>query len=1063
MRRGWNARLDSLETRNLLTASPELVSHGAVCTCAGCLPPRDLPQLAIAPRPSLARESLVIPRLESNPSAPVTIFLDFDGDAGGAWGGYTVTPTPAFDTNNDSAHFDATEIDEIRRMWQLVVDAYSPFDVNVTTADPGPLVDGASVRAVVGGNSNWTGGNYGGLAFIGSFTNTLPNTVWVFSDLTGRGSADHVGWTARVISHELGHSFGLWHQSVISPSTGFNEGEYDNGTPLTSPLMGYQYAGQRSTWRTGLNTLGEMQNDVATMLAGGLSPIVDDVPTGQTRLLTLGTPIGGRIETPTDTDSFTFTLASSRIINFRADPPLTGVHGTGTLDVAMRLTGAGVNRDLDSFALGESLSVALAPGTYTLQVRAGSTRLGYSNLGSYTVSATAVDAVHSVDLNDNRMRVSWSTVGGAGIYIVRASSPALPYESVYDVVPASGGTSQSKDYHYFGTGIDVVIEAYASAGDLTTPLARYGAIRADLHEFTSGPFVTPTSGDPVEAEDFLAEYVSNIADPNPINPSERRTIDLTDQNLGNARHYRPTIVDLDQSTDPGRPGYVVTRTQPGEELTYFINNGNAGLYVVELRVSNPQSGGSVAVRLDGGISNLFSTTLNIPSTGSFDTYRTIRTAPFTLEAGVPGFYRMLKIKFLTASSTGSAGNFDYFQLVPYTLVQPPLAPTSLAASSTLVGNVPQVHLNWVDNSGDEQGFHIERRLSGQDDTAWQVWRSVGPNVSAYTSTQNLAAGTTYDFRVVAYNDNGRSSPSNVATIRIVTPIAQPPAAPTGLAASYDPSSNIVRLVWRDNSNNETEFVIQRRLRGQGASSWRYATRALPNNTSAIDGGVLRDTAYEYRVLAVNSGGTGVSNIVSITTSRPDTPPAAPSDFRGAFDRAANLVRFSWQDNSTNESHFIIQRRYRGEGDSAWRNVLETGANANAGTDDQILLNVVYEYRVLASNDGGYSVSNLIEIGTALIQAPIRLRTPSTALPRNVLLAWDDRSNNESGFEVQRRVINGTWSTLVTTGTNINWFRDTTAASGARYEYRVRAFGPAGREPSEFSNTLSVSLIETSSR
>ena len=115
MRRRWILRafLDSLEARALLTADREnlgnLVSHGAVCTCPGCLPPRDVPDQTITVRRPSAGESLLVPQLNSDPTAPVKIYLDFDGDAGGSWGGSTVTPTPAFDTNGDVANFDSIE------------------------------------------------------------------------------------------------------------------------------------------------------------------------------------------------------------------------------------------------------------------------------------------------------------------------------------------------------------------------------------------------------------------------------------------------------------------------------------------------------------------------------------------------------------------------------------------------------------------------------------------------------------------------------------------------------------------------------------------------------------------------------------------------------------------------------------------------------------------------------------------------------------------------------------------------------------------------------------------
>jgi hypothetical protein len=84
-----------------------------------------------------------------------------------------------------------------------------------------------------------------------------------------------------------------------------------------------------------------------------------------------------------------------------------------------------------------------------------------------------------------------------------------------------------------------------------------------------------------------------------------------------------------------------------------------------------------------------------------------------------------------------------------TLPQTPAAPTGLIATATTAS---QIDLHWRDNSKDETGFRIDRKLGSSG--VWSQIAVVGANTTAFFAG-GLSPGSTYYFRVFAVNGFGK--------------------------------------------------------------------------------------------------------------------------------------------------------------------------------------------------------------------------------------------------------------------------------------------------------------------
>ena len=94
----------------------------------------------------------------------------------------------------------------------------------------------------------------------------------------------------------------------------------------------------------------------------------------------------------------------------------------------------------------------------------------------------------------------------------------------------------------------------------------------------------------------------------------------------------------------------------------------------------------------------------------------------------------------------------------------PAAPSNLTAKTSLQNGSAQVQLQWKSNSNNQSGFVVQRSSDGG--ATWTILVVLPGNPNSYTDT-TAGRGTSYTYRVYAYNPVGNSPLSNLA--KVTTP------------------------------------------------------------------------------------------------------------------------------------------------------------------------------------------------------------------------------------------------------------------------------------------------------
>lgn len=318
-------------------------------------------------------------QLASLPGADKTIFLDFDGHIteGTSWNtnyGFDTITSPPYDTDGDPDSWSATELQVIRDAWASAVEDFAPWNVNVTTIDPGvealrrsDVGDTRWGARVVMTDDTFAGCGCGGHAFIGAFDDVADEPTFVYNK-------SFVG-VAEAISHEVGHMLGLHHDGTTTGDA-YYYGHDGSGSPGWAPIMGAAYYYPVTQWsrQEYFQANNTNQDDVAIIGAFGngndfgvrVDDHGDDLATS-TVLATQQVSVDGVISTGADVDAFSFTTVNGADISFVVD--VAPVRPNLDVELTLRdADGTVLAVDNDGEALTAGFDAMVDAGTYSVTV-----------------------------------------------------------------------------------------------------------------------------------------------------------------------------------------------------------------------------------------------------------------------------------------------------------------------------------------------------------------------------------------------------------------------------------------------------------------------------------------------------------------------------------------------------------------------------------------------------------------------------------------------------------------------------------------------------------------------
>jgi fibronectin type 3 domain-containing protein len=419
---------------------------------------------------------------------------------------------------------------------------------------------------------------------------------------------------------------------------------------------------------------------------------------------------------------------------------------------------------------------------------------------------------------------------------------------------------------------------------------------------------------------------------------------------------------------------------------------------------------------------------------------------------------------------GTMNSFVVYGLLPPTQVGTPAAPSSTFVTP-LSGST--VRVNWTDNSANESGFYIEQSTDGQ--TFVQIGTAAADSTDFWVG--GLQAATNYTFRVRAYNVNGSSAYSGLAT----GPTTNPTTGVLDYFNGFATSGSTVALNGSAVRSATTLSLTNNGI-SQAGSAFDIALLDITRFTTQFDIQITNPQAdgmtftlqgmYPY-VVGPSGGGLGYSNGNSgiiksaaikfdLFSNLGETANSTGLYLNGAPPFSSGSVDLSNTAIDLKSGHpFRVTLTY--DGTTLVEKIVDLASSATATVSYTVDLPSAigsnYAYGGFTAATGGLTAAHSVQSWLYQTTDAAPPTTPSNLLATavsgtQVTLTWSNTAANGKGIYVERALAaNGNFSQVATLSAGSTSFTNGNLNGGTEYLYRLRTVNTAG--VSSYSATQAV--------